>query len=166
MLNGKGNVLVTSVVSAGSEKEREIGFINEVKKFPGITFKTIPLFSAAIQKAGIPEDQILINALKENPDFDILFCLDQGFCEIAAAYLKSIGVKDKIISFDTSAKIIQYIKDGIVKVSYSQRQFVWGEKLVKWINDALNGKEVPKYEDTGMFEVNINNYKIFEKNFK
>jgi ABC-type sugar transport system substrate-binding protein len=71
-------------------------------------------------------------------------------------------VDKKLITFDCDKEMGRYIQEGIVQTAIAQRQFIWGEIAVKWMVDAIQGKAIPKYEDTGTYEVNKSNLSIFE----
>jgi methyl-accepting chemotaxis protein/ABC-type sugar transport system substrate-binding protein len=143
--------------------DRENGFINGIRKYPGIGIVEIYVDP---NLAGVNPDPIFDNALKENPDVNLLYCTNVTWGMAAASYLDRKGIKNKkLITIDGSIEIIDFIKKGVVTAAFAQRPFIWGELLVKWLSDAFKGKEIPKYKDSGLYEINKVNYNIFEKNF-
>lgn len=164
LLSGKGTVMVTSFSDIGSDANREIGFLNIIKKYPDIKVIKIQLPGNALSASDVNAKSYLERAVKENPDFDLLYCINLSWGTAAADYFKKAGIKKKLVVFDATSKTIDFIKEGIVSAAIAQRPFVWGERLVKWINDAIIGRPVPEYEDTGTYEINKNNYSVFLKN--
>ncbi len=164
-LGRKGKILVTSFNNIGSDEKREKGFINALKKYPDIQVVKISIPGNALDAKVVDSKKIFENAIHENPDFDLMYCINLSWSEAASDYFRKYNVKKKLMTFDSSSKMVNSVRDGVTTASFSQRQFVWGERIVKWISDSLEGTEIPQYEDTGMFEINKFNYKIFEKTF-
>lgn len=165
-MGGKGKILVTSFSNIGSGENRELGFAKALKKYPEMKVVKIPLEEVQLNISNEDAYIILVSAIRENPDFDAIYTLNSLWGEAAANYLRKINSSKKVFTFDCSSKIINYIKEGYVTAAFAQRPFIWGEKLVKWIYDSKSGREIPQYEDTGLFEVIKNNYSIFKRNFK
>ncbi len=164
-LGRKGKILITSMCNIGSDEKREEGFVYALKKYPDIQVVKISIPGNALDAKAADTKKIFENAIDKNPDFDLLYCINLSWSEAASDYFREYNVNKKLMTFDSSSKMVDSVKDGITTASFSQRQFVWGERIVKWISDSLDGAEIPRYEDTGMFEINKFNYKIFEKTF-
>jgi ribose transport system substrate-binding protein len=56
---------------------------------------------------------------------------------------------------------IQGIRDGQVTSVISQKQWLWGEMILKTLNDIINGKEVPESTDTGTVEITSENVETY-----
>jgi ABC-type sugar transport system substrate-binding protein len=82
-----------------------------------------------------------------------------------ASYFKKHNINKKLITFDSLPEINDLINEGIIDIAISQRPNIWGEIVVKWISDSLKGREVPKYYDTGTFEISKSNLSVFDKRF-
>jgi methyl-accepting chemotaxis protein len=165
LLNRSGKALVINFNEIGSLGERVNGFKSTVKKCSGAQLDEVVLPSTALSALDVDADSIISKILREHPDFDLIYCINFTWGEAVAKYFKKAGIKKKIVTFDGSKKVLEYIREGVINAAFPQRPFLWGEKLVKWINDSMNGKHVPDKEDTGVYEINASNIKIFEKNF-
>lgn len=142
-------------------KLREEGFMEGLRKYPEI--KAVKMnVSSNIDE--VDTDRELDKVFKENPDFDVFFSPDPNWADASIAYWRKKGISDKkIITFDNTDSTNKAIKDGIMLAAIAQRPFVWGEKSIRWLLDAMDGKKIPDYEDTGAFEVNFANINIFAK---
>ena len=113
-----------------------------------------------VQTCALP---ILKNVLEKHPDADLVYTTNLMWGLRFAKYFKKYKIEKKLISFDCDKEMGKYIQEGIVEFSIAQRQFVWGEVAVKWMVDAIQGKQIPGYEDTGTYIVNKSNLSIFSK---
>lgn len=161
-LGGKGKIVgVWKNSSRNNLKLREEGFVDGLKKYPGIT---IVKMQVSGNISDVNTNAELDKAFKENPDFDIFFSPDPNWGDASIDYWRRKNIKNKkIITFDNTEFINKGIKDGIVLAAIAQRPFIWGEKAIKWLLDSINGRKISDYEDTGAFEVNTSNINIFEK---
>jgi len=165
-MGGKGKIMYTAFNDTiGTDVHRSTGFVKVLNKFPDIELVPIPLPDNALNAFTTDVTKYIDKAVKENPDFEMLYVINETWGDVVSVYFEKMGINKKLMSFGGSKTLIKAIKEDREVVVISQRQFVWGEKLVKWINDAFNGKPVPTYEDTGVFEINKSNYKIFEHYF-
>ncbi len=164
ILNNQGTVLVNYHSNQNIKviNDRKEGFISAIKKASGIK----------IIEAGVPADpaeniadQEIQKILDTYPEVDLYFTTNLVWGLHFARYFKANNIQKKFITFDCSKEVIDYIAAGTIQAAISQRQFIWGEQSVKWLVDAMNGKTIPAYEDTGTYEVNRANYRVFEKRF-
>lgn len=164
ILNNSGTILVNGHSDQAIKvlADRKNGFVNEIKNIPGIKLveenvSTDPLNEEADNEVG--------RIVEKHPEVDLFFTTNLVWGLHFARYFKEHQVGKKLITFDCDKKVAEYIEEGIIKSAIAQRQFLWGELSVKWLVDAMDGKEVPLYEDTGTYEVNKYNYKTFERRF-
>jgi methyl-accepting chemotaxis protein/ABC-type sugar transport system substrate-binding protein len=162
LLDNKGKVItnIWSDIKKSIIQERANGFLDEIKTIPGM--KSVLVGLPADPSDAESEVQIR-KVLGDNPDAGLIYTTNLMWGLRFAKYFKKYKVDKKLITFDCDKEMAGYIQEGIVQSAIAQRQFVWGEVAVKWLVDAIHGKETPKYEDTGTYEVNKNNLKIFEK---
>ena len=164
ILNHQGTVLVNGHNDQNIKviHDRKAGFIGEINKVPGIK----------IIEAGVPADPPAAEAdrqiqhlLQAHPDVELYFATNLVWGLHFARYFQEHQIHRILITFDCSNEVLEYIAAGVIHTAISQRQFLWGEQSVKWLVDAMNGKAITEYEDTGTFEVNRANYRVFEKRF-
>lgn len=65
--------------------------------------------------------------------------------------------------FDKTNETIKLIKGGYLSAVVAQRQSLWGELVVRRLNDLINNRNIVEYEDTGTFEINKRNLSVFDK---
>jgi ABC-type sugar transport system substrate-binding protein len=164
VLNNQGTVIVNvwSNIKKSNIIDRAKGFINEINNIPGM--KVIQVATTSDPSDGEAEEQIK-EVFDRYPEFDLAFTTNAEWGVWMTRYFKKYGIQKKLITFDCSKELGEYINEGIIQIAISQRQFIWGELAVKWLVDAMAGKEIPQYEDTGTYEVNKSNYQIFKERF-
>lgn len=164
ILKNQGTVLVNyhSDQNIKAINDRKNGFISEVRKNLGMK----------IIEVGVPADpseteadRLIMKLLQAHPEADLFYATNLVWGLHFARYFQKNKIQKNFITFDCSKEIVDYIEAGVVHTAISQRQFIWGEQSVKWLVDAMNGKPIPEYEDTGTFEVNRTNCKVFAKRF-
>ena len=141
-------------------QDRAKGFTDEITNDTGIKAVTVAL------PANPPDEEAercIKKVLDDHPDADLVYATNLMWGLRFAKYFKHHRVGKKLITFDCDKEMGKYIQEGIVQFAIAQRQFVWGEVAVRWMVDAINGKEIPKYEDTGTYIVNKSNLSIFAK---
>ncbi len=165
MIGNKGTVIVGrwSDFDIEAIKDRENGFIDEIHKCPDINAHVIDIPSGPTNEQA---ERIISDMLAKYPDVDLFYATNIDWGMHYASYFKKHSIRKKIITFDYIPDIKEDIENEFINASIAQRPFVWGELSVKWIIDALEGKSIPKYEDTGTFEVNKTNIDIFGNRFE
>lgn len=161
-LEGKGKVLVTTFPIVGGDEKRGEGFLDGMKEYPNITVNEIKLSIDEINAYVVNVKEKIDKVLTKHADFDMIFTINMSWGECIADYLLNKKIVGKMITFDCSSKILDHLISGTVITAFGQRPFVWGERIIKWFSDALSGKEIPEYEDTGIMEINNKNYTIYE----
>jgi methyl-accepting chemotaxis protein/ABC-type sugar transport system substrate-binding protein len=162
LLGNKGKVVtnVWSDINKTIIQDRAKGFIDEITNGTDIKAVTVAL------PANPPDAEIekcIKKVLDEHSDADLFYTTNLMWGLRFAKYFKQNKIQKKLISFDCDKEMGKYIQEGIVEFSIAQRQFVWGELAVKWMVDAIQGKQIPRYEDTGTYIVNKSNLSIFSK---
>lgn len=162
LLGKKGKVIanIWSDINKTIIQDRAKGFTDEITNGTEIKAITIAL------PANPPDTEtegIIKGVLEAHPDADLVYTTNLMWGLRFAKYFKQHRIQKKLISFDCDKEMGKYIQEGIVEFSIAQRQFVWGELAVKWMVDAIQGKQIPGYEDTGTYIVNKSNLNIFSK---
>ncbi len=165
LINNKGTIVIGHWADVDIEtiKNREKGFIDEIRKCSDIAVHVVDIPSGPTKEQA---ERIIAEMLAKHPEVDLFYATNIDWGMNYASYFKKHGIRKKIITFDYIPGIKQYIEDEVINASIAQRPFVWGELSVKWMIDALEGKSIPKYEDTGTFEVNKTNIDIFGNRFE
>jgi ribose transport system substrate-binding protein len=149
LLNGKGKVAVLSFLKgAGTSDEREQGFLEGIKEFPGITVAGVVETKSDSSKA---RDQ-MESLLSQHADLAGVFASNEPNVVGAAGVLKErkLTGKIKLVGFDASKAEIEYLKDGTVQAVVVQDPFKMGYEGVKAIAQIARGQGTPeKRIDTG-----------------
>lgn len=157
-LNGKGTMIIcTGLPTQRSLNERIQGIEDELaENFPGVKILDI--------QTGQGDPNLTVNVIETQiqayPDFDVFTSIDATGGPAAVAIWKSLGwTKDdhKIITFDDMEENVQGVRDGQVTSIVSQKQWLWGELIIKTLDDILDGKTVADSTDTGTVEITIAN---------
>lgn len=162
LLKNRGTVIanVWSDIKKSIIQERAKGFADEINNIPGMRAVTVGIPADPTEKE---IDIYIRKLLSDYPDLSLVYTTNLMWGLRFARYFKKHNVNVKLITFDCDKEMGKFIEEGIVQSAIAQRQFVWGELAVKWLVDAIRGKEIPQYEDTGTYEVNKSNLKVFEK---
>ncbi|NLY44043.1 MAG: substrate-binding domain-containing protein [Clostridiaceae bacterium] len=158
LLNKKGNVILSTFDSSQDKQALRIEGIKEVlSRYPDIKILAIE------DKGGIEERRTgsIERIVKEYPNFDLMLGLDADFGPRAAKVWKKYNLDKKFVAWDRTEENMQYLREGIITAIIAQRQQIWGELGVKVLNDAVNGKPVKQFYDTGVYEINRQNLSIF-----
>jgi ribose transport system substrate-binding protein len=139
MIFGKGSV---------SSDERQKGFEEGIKKYPGIKL-------VATVEANDPQKstEAAINMLTANPSIKGIFAANEPNGVAAANALKqrSLVGKVKLVAYDSSDEEIKALQDGIIEATIVQDPFQMGYKGVKTVLNVIRKKPVAeKFINSGM----------------
>lgn len=81
---------------------------------------------------------------------------------IVASHAGEHGKVFKIVTMDFTKDIENAIKGGLINSAIAQRAFSCGTLPIEFLDKVFQGKAVQKYVDTGTYEVNLSNLKIYE----
>jgi ribose transport system substrate-binding protein len=149
LLGGKGKVAVLSFLKgAGTSDEREQGFMQGIKEFPGITVVATDDTQSDSAKAQDKMETILTN----HPDLAGVFASNEPNVVGVASALKSRNVvgKVKLVGFDASEAEIKAMQSGEAQALVVQDPFKMGYEGVKAVAQIVRGQgSPPKRIDTG-----------------
>jgi ribose transport system substrate-binding protein len=149
LLNGKGKVAVLNFKKgSGTSDEREQGFMEGIKKFPGIEVVAQDDTESQVANA-VDKTQTMVTA---HPDLDGIFASNEPNVIGAAKVLKDKGLagKVKLVGFDGAKAEIEGLEAGTVQALILQDPFKMGFEGVKALCQVLRGKGKPeKRIDTG-----------------
>jgi ribose transport system substrate-binding protein len=156
-LNGTGKIaIVNAQAGAFTTMTRENAFKDEIaKKYPGITIVGTQYSDGDRAKAL----NIATDFITANPDLAGIYGCNDGATVGAANGLEQSGKADKIqfIGWDWSADHKALIERGVLKVTLVQSPWNMGYNGLQAGIDALQGKKIERYVDTGVLVVTKEN---------
>ena len=157
LVGGKGKVgILPFIKGAGSSDQREQGFTEEIKKYPGITLVPVLYTDGDPQKA---LDQT-INMLTASPDLAGIFAANEpnGIGAANALKQKNLIGKVKLVAFDASPEQLKALEAGIVQALVVQDPFQMGYQGVKTVLKAIRKQPIAQRTiDTGVTVVTKDN---------
>jgi ribose transport system substrate-binding protein len=149
LLDGKGKVAILSFLKgAGTSDQRDEGFMEGIKEFPGI--KVVGNLETKSDSAKAAE--AMESLLSANPDLAGVFASNEPNVVGATGVLKAKNLigKVKLVGFDASAAEIKALKEGTCLATVVQDPFKMGYEGVKAIAQIVRGQGTPeKRIDTG-----------------
>lgn len=158
-LEGKGKViLLRYAVGSASTEEREAGFLEALKKFPGITLISSDQYAGATRDTAYQTSQTLLNrfgrevngifAANETSTLGMLMALRD---------IKKTGGAVKLIGFDAGSQLVAALKAGDLQGLVVQNPIKMGYLGVMTAVNAKEKKPVEKKVDTGVQMVTRDN---------
>lgn len=149
LLNGKGKVAVLNFKKgSGTSDEREQGFLEGIKEFPGIEVVAREYTESDVGNA-VSKTQSILTA---HPDLNGLFASNEPNVIGAATVLEEnrLAGKIKLIGFDAADAEIDDLKKGTVQALIVQDPFKMGYEGIKALAMLVRGQGTPeKRIDTG-----------------
>jgi ribose transport system substrate-binding protein len=150
LLGNKGKVvLLRYAVGSASTEAREAGFLEVMKKNPGIQILVDNRHAGATIGEAKTAAMELVDKLKQA---DGIFCPNESSTMgmLLALRQNNLAGKVKFVGFDTSGPLIDALKNGEIHALVAQNPVKMGYEGVRVIVDDLHGKTVPAHEDTGV----------------
>lgn len=161
ILQGKGKILIYLAASEVSVvKDRYRGFSDVIGEYNQIKLLHTESQKDTDRQTSKTRIQQLIN---KYPDYDLLYLVTGDSGIEAINIFKEKHIKRHLVILSKDTIITEAVAQGIVDAQIVQRNNLWGEMAVKCIKELLEGKQVKSIEDTGMYEINQRNYRIFQK---
>jgi ribose transport system substrate-binding protein len=154
-LNGKGQIIIQmGAVTALNLNQR----LNGVKKTLAEKYPDIQILDVQSGE-GDPNKTLAVveNLVESYPDFDAFAGMDGATGPAVAIAWRAKGLKKPVFCGDDTDDIIQAVRDGIITVTLAQHQSLWGETIIKELQDACDGKPVPVLFDAGTTKVTKEN---------
>ncbi len=147
LIGGKGKVaMVQHMPGSNSTMDREGGFEDVIKKeFPGIQIVARQYGMANHSKSMAAAE----NMLTAHPDLNGMFGSTEPSSLGAAQALKerNLAGKVKFVAFDSTDKMVEDVRAGVIDAMVVQDPFKMGYEAVKTLADKLNGQTPPKKID-------------------
>lgn len=151
-LGGKGNVILLRYqVGSASTEAREAGFLDALKKVPGLKLVSSDQHAGATRETAYQASQNLLNRFGKAVDG--VFCPNETATIAMTKALRDIGRaagKVKVIGFDSGTQSVLDLKNGDVQGLIVQDPLKMGYLGVMTLVAHLQGKPVEKRIDTGV----------------
>ncbi len=156
LIGGKGEVAILPIIPGSSTTiMREKGFDQGLVKYPEMKLVAKQYSHAEVDRAmAITEDIVTAHQ-----NLAGIFAANESATIGSAQALKSRGLagKIKIVGFDAAPNEVQVLEEGVVDALIVQDPYKMGYMGVKTALDLINGKEVEKRIDTGVYVVTREN---------
>ena len=147
LTGGEGKVaLLMNAPGSSSTMDRERGFEETLtKEFPKLTIAARQYGQSDRGKARAAAE----NMLTAHPDLKGMFCSSEPSAVGAALAVKArqLSGKLKLVTFDSSADLVEELKSGTISAMVVQDPFRMGFEAVKSVVDKIAGKPVAKRID-------------------
>ncbi len=162
LLNGKGKVIMLRYAEgSASTTERENGFLEGIKKTPGIQVVSDNQYGGATVESAQKASENLLSRFAPGgkPEIDGIFCCNEStaFGMLRALQDAKIAGKIKFVGFDSSDKLVQGLKDGQIDALVVQNPEKMGYTGVKMLVQSIKGQKVDEKIDTGATLVDMKN---------
>ena len=151
LLDGKGKVILLRYqVGSASTEEREAGFLEAMKKFPGIQVISADQYTGATRESAYQTAQNVLNRFGKDVDGMFAPCepITVGIT-MALRDIKRAGAV-KVVGFDAGEQPVEALKNGSVHGLIVQNPVRMGYLGVMSVVQQLQGKPVEKRIDTGV----------------
>ena len=149
LLNGKGKVVLLRYKEGhASTSEREEGFLEAIRKHPGIEIIQENRYGGATAGEAQRAAENLVDKLREA---DGIFCPNESSTAGMLTALEGFGLagQKKFVGFDTSAPLVQGLRQDKIHALVAQDPTKMGYEAVSTMVKHLKGEKVPEYTDTG-----------------
>jgi len=158
LLGGKGKVLMLRYQEgSASTQDREDGFVEELKKFPGIELISGDQYAGATRDTAKRASENMLNRFADQ--IQGIFTPNESSTAGMLLALQDIGKAGKVtfIGFDTSQTFTEAMNNKQLHGIVVQNPFNMGYLGVRTMVEHLQGKPVEKRIDTGVVMVTPDN---------
>ncbi|MDX9754542.1 MAG: substrate-binding domain-containing protein [bacterium] len=153
LMNNKGTCIIVKVdPGSASTIAREQGFEETLaKEFPEIQILGSQYGYSDREKSRAAAEDLL----SRFPDVDAIYGPNESSTAgaLLALQARQLDGKKIFVGFDSSEELVKALRDGGINGLILQNPFNMGYQGVKAIIDHLEGKEVPKQIDTGVYVI-------------
>lgn len=159
LLDGKGNViLLRYAVGSASTEAREAGFLDTLKKHPGLKLVSSDQYGGATRETAYQASQNLLNRYRR--EVNGVFAPNESTAIGMTKALRDLGKgggKVKMVGFDANAQSLVDLKQNDVQGIIVQNPFRMGYDGTLAVMKNLQGQPVEKRVDTGVTLVTLEN---------
>jgi ribose transport system substrate-binding protein len=153
LMGDRGNVIVLRYnEGSASTANRENGFLDAIKKHPGIKVKSDNQYGGATTETAHQASENLLSAAQAGQGgVDGIFCPNESttFGMLLALQKEGLAGKVKFVGFDASAKLVEAVRQGHLDGLVLQNPFQMGYLAVATLSRHLRGEAVDARIDTG-----------------
>jgi len=151
LLGGKGKIILLRYqVGSASTEEREAGFLEAMKKFPGIEIISADQYTGPTRESAYQAAQNVLNRFGQQVDGMFAPCEPVTIgITLALKDIKRAGAV-KLVGFDAGAQSLEALEAGNVHALVVQNPVRMGYEGVKNVVASILGKPVPGRVDTGV----------------
>jgi ribose transport system substrate-binding protein len=149
LLDGKGKVVLFRFKQgSASTRQREVGFLEALKKFPDINVIVDNRYSGTTAREARSTALNILDKLKEA---DGIFCSTEPNTVGMLLALKqnNLAGSKKFVGFDTSPGLMEGLKNGEIQALVVQNPKKMGHEAVKALVAKMKGETVPTVIDSG-----------------
>lgn len=162
LLNGKGKVMLLRYQEgSASTTEREEGFLEAIKKYPGIQVVSDNQYGLATVETAQSASENLINRFKSGATLGVdgIFTPNESTTFGMLRALDNAGFAGKVqfVGFDASEQLVKGLEDGKIQALVVQNPVKMGDLAVRTMVSNLKGEKVEKRIDTGAVVVDKQN---------
>jgi len=155
LIGEKGKVVMLRYQEgSASTMNREKGFLDAIKKFKEIEVVSSNQYGGATTETAMQASENLLAPLKTDKGLSVdgIFCPNESttFGMLRALQGAGLAGKVKYVGFDSSAKLVEALKNGEINGLVLQNPMRMGYLGVKTVVDSINGKPVENRIDTGV----------------
>ena len=150
LLGGKGKVvLLRYQEGSASTAEREAGFLEVMKKNPGLQMLVENRYGGATQGEA---QTTALNLLDQLREADGIFCSNESLTVgmLVALRQNHLAGQAKFVGFDASEALVDALKKGELHALVAQNPRKMGYEGVKTMVAKLRGGKVPEIVDSGV----------------
>ncbi|HEX4260967.1 MAG TPA: ABC transporter substrate-binding protein [Acetobacteraceae bacterium] len=146
---------LTALAGAQSLNDRDRGFVEQIKKYPGIKVVDHRVGNNDASKALSDTEDLLT----KTPDMAGIFADNEleGDGAGTAVADKSLGSKLCLVAFDTSDQEVGFLRKGIIDGLIVQNPYMMGYAGVWYALAASKGAVFPKFVDSGVHVITKGN---------
>lgn len=142
-----------------SIEDRTRGALDDLKR----NNVTVHEFSGPGEPTESEAETCINSVLQQYPNTQLLYATNVGWGLAMARYIKKHHLDLKLVMVDFTDQVAEYMNIGCVNAAIAQRPETWGTITLEKMQDCLEGKAVTKVIDTGTYEVNPGNMRIYQK---
>jgi ABC-type sugar transport system, periplasmic component len=152
LLGGRGMILVeTGASHMDSLNKRLEGLRHYLESYTEIQVLDVRYNEGSEATAQADLEQMI----DDHPHFDAFIALDPLSVSAAVLVWKAMGLSRHALTFGMMPEIEDAIFNGQLTATVSQYEQEWGSLIVARLLQAVDGRKLPSFSDTGMTDVTI-----------
>jgi ABC-type sugar transport system substrate-binding protein len=158
LLKGHGHVFILNGIPGFHQIERTGGFLDAIKKYPGITI-------AGEKSADWERDKAIdlaMQALKDHPEIDLFFGNSDEMAIGAAIAARNMGKKVYTIGIDGNPITLDKIAEGFVTATLGVYPDKIGEQIIFQMDKYFKNQKIPLFLETPAVVVDKSNLEDYK----